>query len=99
MNSALNASAISRASVVLPTPGGPHRIIECSLPERERDRERLARREQVPLPDDVVDRARAQALGQRDAARAATLRCGEEVVQVRVALPDRVHYARYESRP
>ena len=33
MNSALNASAISRASVVLPTPGGPHRIIECGLPD------------------------------------------------------------------
>ena len=33
MNSALNASAINRASVVLPTPGGPHRIIECSLPD------------------------------------------------------------------
>src|SRR5690242_8931274 len=30
--SALNASAIRRASVVLPTPGGPHRIIECGLP-------------------------------------------------------------------
>jgi hypothetical protein len=25
--------AISRASVVLPTPGGPHRIIECGLPD------------------------------------------------------------------
>ena len=33
MKSALNASAIRRASVVLPTPGGPHRIIECSLPD------------------------------------------------------------------
>src|SRR5688500_12188524 len=31
MNSASNASAISRASVVLPTPGGPHRIIEWGL--------------------------------------------------------------------
>ena len=33
MKSALNASAISRASVVLPEPGGPQRIIECSLPD------------------------------------------------------------------
>src|SRR5215470_17896341 len=33
MKSALNASAISRASVVLPEPGGPHRIIECGLCE------------------------------------------------------------------
>src|SRR5438034_4231586 len=31
--SALNASAISRASEVLPVPGGPQRIIECGLPE------------------------------------------------------------------
>src|SRR5437870_9516661 len=31
--SALNASAINRASVVLPVPGGPQRIIECGLPE------------------------------------------------------------------
>src|SRR5215831_12581697 len=31
MNSALKASAISRASVVLPEPGGPHRIIECGF--------------------------------------------------------------------
>ena len=29
MNSASQAAAISRASVVLPVPGGPHRIIEC----------------------------------------------------------------------
>ncbi len=32
-NSASTAPAIRRASVVLPTPGGPHRIIECSRPE------------------------------------------------------------------
>src|SRR5262245_51249874 len=34
MNSASHARAIKRASVVLPTPGGPHRIMECSLPAR-----------------------------------------------------------------
>ena len=33
MNSASNAFAIKRASVVLPTPGGPHRIIECNFPD------------------------------------------------------------------
>src|SRR5258706_4220969 len=33
MNSASTACAIRRASVVLPEPGGPHRIIECSLPD------------------------------------------------------------------
>src|SRR6266436_616960 len=38
--SALNASAISRASVVLPVPGGPQRIIECGLPEVVVDLER-----------------------------------------------------------
>src|SRR5262249_13730783 len=32
MNSASKASAIRRARVVLPTPGGPHSIIECGLP-------------------------------------------------------------------
>ena len=31
----------------------------------ERDRERLAGRQQMPLADDVVDRARAQPLGER----------------------------------
>src|SRR5271170_1784687 len=33
MKSALNAAAINRARVVLPEPGGPQRIIECSLPD------------------------------------------------------------------
>src|SRR5215831_20494202 len=33
MKSALKASAISRARVVLPEPGGPQRIIECGLPD------------------------------------------------------------------
>ncbi len=33
MNCASKASAISRASVVLPVPGGPQRIIECGRPE------------------------------------------------------------------
>ena len=32
MNCASERCAIMRASVVLPVPGGPHRIIECSLP-------------------------------------------------------------------
>src|SRR5438552_3760381 len=33
MKSALNASAINRASEVFPDPGGPHKIIECGLPD------------------------------------------------------------------
>ena len=65
MNSALNASAIRRASVVLPTPGGPHRIIECGLPDANATASGLPGREQVPLADDLVDRARAQPLGER----------------------------------
>ncbi len=36
-------------------------------PGGERNRQRLARRQQVPLPDDVANGVRAQALGQRDA--------------------------------
>ena len=41
MNSSPNASAISRASVVLPTPGGPHRIIECGRPDSNATRSGL----------------------------------------------------------
>src|SRR5512135_1833919 len=41
MKSAPKACAVSRASVVLPTPGGPHRIIECSLPESNASRSGL----------------------------------------------------------
>ena len=33
MNSRSKAFAERRARVVLPTPGGPHKIIECGLPE------------------------------------------------------------------
>src|SRR5437867_11888439 len=44
INCASNASAMRRASVVLPTPGGPHRIIECGLPDSN------ARRKGLPGP-------------------------------------------------
>ena len=33
INSRAKALADNRARVVLPTPGGPHKIIECGLPE------------------------------------------------------------------
>ena len=33
INSQLKALAVKRAKVVFPTPGGPHSIIECGLPE------------------------------------------------------------------
>ena len=65
MNSASKAFAISRARVVLPTPGGPHRIIECGLPDSKREAQRLARAEQVLLADHFVERLRAQRLGER----------------------------------
>ncbi len=41
MNCASKASAISRASVVLPVPGGPQRIIECSRPDSKATRSGL----------------------------------------------------------
>ena len=41
MNWASKASAISRASVVLPVPGGPQRIIECSRPDSKATRSGL----------------------------------------------------------
>ena len=41
MKSSPNAFAISRASVVLPTPGGPHRIIECGRPDSKATRSGL----------------------------------------------------------
>ena len=60
MNSASKASAISRASVVLPTPGGPHRIIECGFARFEGEPQRLAGAEQMLLADHVIERLRAQ---------------------------------------
>jgi hypothetical protein len=62
MNCASNASAISRASVVLPTPGGPHRI-SCAAARLERHAQRHALAQQMLLADDLAQRARAQALG------------------------------------
>ncbi|MNS97599.1 hypothetical protein D3C72_1319380 [compost metagenome] len=48
MNSLSKAFAISRASVVLPTPGGPHKIIEWVLPASN------ARRSGLPTPSRCV---------------------------------------------
>src|SRR5688572_19971060 len=41
VNCASNALAISRARVVLPEPGGPHRIIECGFPDSKATRSGL----------------------------------------------------------
>jgi hypothetical protein len=65
MNSTSHARARSRASVVLPEPGGPHRIIECGLREANANRERLAGPEKVFLPYEVLQRARTQPVGKR----------------------------------
>src|SRR5438105_1754512 len=56
MKSALNASAINRAKVVLPTPGGPHRIIECGLPVANATASGLpgARRWRCPMTSPTV---------------------------------------------
>ena len=44
MNSAFAPRATKRASVVLPVPGGPHKIIECGRPDSS------ARRKGAPVP-------------------------------------------------
>ena len=41
MNSQAKAWAVSRASVVLPTPGGPQKIMECGLPDSKASRKGL----------------------------------------------------------
>ena len=65
MNSALNALAISRASVVLPDARRTPQQHRMRLARSERDRERLARRQQMPLADHLVDGRRAQPIGER----------------------------------
>ena len=63
MNWASKPSAIRRASVVLPTPGGPRRSWSAAGPIR-RPRAAACPAQQVRLPDHVGQRARTQALGQ-----------------------------------
>ena len=60
-------SAMTRASVVLPVPGGPHRMIDCSRSRSIASRSGLPGREDVVLADDLVERARPHALGERGA--------------------------------
>ncbi len=78
-NSALVRSAIKRASVVLPVPGGPHRMIDCQLIAIDHLAQRTARRDQLVLPDDLVERARPHPLGKRHGLRID--RCGRFVEQ------------------
>ena len=79
-NAADDASATIRAIVVLPTPGGPWRIIDGARPSS------IARRSAVPgprtlvCPDQLVQRARAHALRKRrDDVRARRRRIAEQV--------------------
>ena len=69
-NRAFVVSAMMRASVVLPVPGGPQRMIDCRQVALDRFAQRLAGREQLLLADELVERARPHALGQRRAVRA-----------------------------
>ena len=84
MNCASKASAMSRAMVVLPTPGGPHRMQLCGWPDSKRQAQRHALAQQMLLADDLAQRARAQALGQRRMALAAA------TPGLPVSLPDHV---------
>ena len=59
------ASASSRASVVLPVPGGPQRIIECRSPRSIARAEQRARAEEVSLADELVEDVRPHPLGER----------------------------------
>ena len=57
--------ASSRAIVVLPQPGGPHRIIEASRPRRHHAADRPLGTEQMVLADDLGEALRPQPVGQR----------------------------------
>ena len=61
-------SATSRAIVVLPVPGGPQRMIDCSRSRSMASRKRPPGPEHVLLPDDLVEAARPHALGERHGA-------------------------------
>ena len=58
-------SARRRASVVLPVPGGPHRIIEWSWPSSRARRRSLPGADQLRLAHDLVEAARPHAVGER----------------------------------
>ena len=65
-----------RASVVLPTPGGPHRMIEVSCVALDLHAQRLAGAQDVLLPDEVFQRLGPHALGQRALAASGGVRLG-----------------------
>ena len=59
------ASASRRAIVVLPVPGGPHRIIEASLPAATIRPIAPSGAGQMLLADDLVELLRPQPVGER----------------------------------
>ncbi|MOA05971.1 hypothetical protein D3C78_1255850 [compost metagenome] len=70
MNSHLKAVAVRRAKVVLPTPGGPQKIIECGFPDWN------ARRSGLPSPSKCDwPTTSSRVLGRRASARGATGSC------------------------
>ena len=64
-NTSPAALASRRAMVVLPEPGGPHRIIEASWPRASMPADRPVRAEQVVLADHLLQRLRPQPVGER----------------------------------
>ncbi len=65
MNCASNASAIRRAMVVLPTPGGPQQDAAVWAARLERQAQRHARAQDMLLAHHLAQCARAQDFGQR----------------------------------
>ncbi len=65
MKLALVVSAMILASVVLPTPGGPQKIMEPEIVALDLHAQRLAGADQVLLAAQLLQGARAHALGQR----------------------------------
>ncbi len=65
MNSHCVMRAMSRASVVLPTPGGPPQDDGAELVALDLPAQRLVRPQDVLLAHELFERARPHALGQR----------------------------------
>ena len=65
MNSALVRSAMICASVVLPVPGGPQKMIEPGIVALDLHAQRFAGADQMFLSDELIERARTHAIGQR----------------------------------
>ena len=78
MNSQCVTRAISFASVVLPTPGGPQRMIERQLIALDLPAQRLAGAEDVLLADVIFERSGTHALGQRTLARSRRIPAARE---------------------